>query len=213
MFLKNKHHLTVPDNYQCSFQLAMSTIVEHPVFDPSQLTQVPLYEVESNQVYTTFIHMDGIQLLNFTKGNIDPGNLDQLAYQFSLDKPSIDTYAIRLFKLHAVAVNNDEPQPQENNRENDQDVAPNTVQQKDSNDRTDDSTEHCLPFKVLGSAHHKKMQDYVELGLLAMNEGQQVQAHLWPEPTNDYDSNAILVEINYGEGFKPVGYIARELTR
>ena len=34
-FLKNKHHLTVPDNYQCSFQLAMSTN-EHPVFDPSQ---------------------------------------------------------------------------------------------------------------------------------------------------------------------------------
>ena len=105
-----------------------------PVFDPSQLTQVPLYEVESNQVYATFIHMDGIQLLNFTKGNIDPGNLDQLAYQFSLDKPSIDTYAIRLFKLHALAVNNDEHQPQENNKENDQDVAPNTVQQKDPNE-------------------------------------------------------------------------------
>ena len=46
-----------------------------------------------------------------------------------------------------------------------------------------------------------------------MNEGQQVQANLRPGPTNDYDSNAILVEINYGEGFKPVGYIARELTR
>ena len=107
--------------------------------------------------------------------------------------------------MHALAVNNDEHQPQENNRENNQDVAP--------NDRTDDSTEHCLPFKVLGSAHHKKMQDYLELGLFTMNEGQQVQAHLRPEPTNDYDSNAILVEINYGEGFKPVGYIARELTR
>ena len=95
-FLKNKHHLTVPDNYQCSFQLAMSTIPAHPVFDPSQLTQVSLHEVESNQVYATFIHMDGIQLLNFTKGNIDPGNLDQLANQFSLDKPSIDAYAITL---------------------------------------------------------------------------------------------------------------------
>ena len=28
-FLKNKHHLTVPDYYQCSFQLAMSTILSH----------------------------------------------------------------------------------------------------------------------------------------------------------------------------------------
>ena len=126
-FLKNKHHLTVPGNYQCSFQLAMSTILAHLVFDPSQLTQVPLYEVESNQVYATFIHMDGIQLLDFTKGNIDPGNLDQLADQFSLDKPSIVTYAIKLSKLHVLAVNNDEHQPQENNRENDQDVAPNTT--------------------------------------------------------------------------------------
>ena len=44
-------------------------------------------------------------------------------------------------------------------------------------------------------------------------KGNMVQAHLRPEPTNDYDSNAILVEINYGEGFKSVRYIARELTR
>lgn len=210
-FLKNKHHLTVPGNYQCSFQLAMSTILAHPVFDPAQLTQVSHYEVESNQVDATFIHMDGIKLHNFTKGNIDPSNLDQLAYQFSLDKPSIDTYAIRIFKLHALAVNNDEHQPQGNNRENDQDIAPNTVQQKTHNGRNDDNTEHCLLFKVLGSAHHQKMQDSLELGLLAINEGKQVHVQLQPEPTND--SNAILVEINYGEGFKPVGYIARELTR
>ena len=41
--------------------------------------------------------------------------------------------------MHALAVNDDEHQPQENNRENDQDVDP--------NDRTDDSTEHCLSLK------------------------------------------------------------------
>ncbi len=204
-FLKDKHHLTIPDNYQCNFQLAMSTILAHPVFDPYQLTQVPLYEVEINQAGAAFIDMDGIKLLNFTKGNIDPSNLDELAYQFSLDKPSIDIYAIRLFKLLTLAVNNDEHQPQENNRENDHDIAPNTVQQKNPNDRTVDDTEHCLPIKVLGSAHHQKMQDSLQLGLLAMNEGKQVQVHLRPEPTNDYDSNAILVEINCGEGFTPVG--------
>ncbi len=79
--MEDKHHLTVPDNYQSNFQLAMSTILAHPVFDPYQLTQVPLYEVEINQAGAAFIHMDGIKLLNFTKGNIDPSNLDELAYQ------------------------------------------------------------------------------------------------------------------------------------
>lgn len=78
---------------------------------------------------------------------------------------------------------------------------------------TSDDEEHTLPFKVLGSAHHKEMQDSLEQGVLAMNEQQkQVAAHLQPEPTNDYDSNAILVQIVYGEGFKAVGYIAWEVT-
>ena len=46
-----------------------------------------------------------------------------------------------------------------------------------------------------------------------MNEQQkQVTARLQPEPTNDYNSNAISVEIDWGEGFKAVGYIVREVT-
>ena len=180
----------------------------HTQYSTLPNSQVPLYEVENNQVNATFVHLNGIKLLNFSRGNIDPRNLDQSVYQFSLDKPSIDTYAIRLFKLHALATNNDEHLPKENNRENDQEIAPNIVQQKNPIDHIDDTTEHCLLFKVLGSAHHQKMQDSLELGLSAMNEEKQVQVHLQPEPTNDYDSNAVLVEINYGEGRKPVGYIA-----
>ena len=52
---------------------------------------------------------------------------------------------------------------------------------------TSDDEEYTLPFKVLGSARHKEIQDSLEQGILTMNEQQkQVTARLQPEPTDDY---------------------------
>ena len=64
----------------------------------------------------------------------------------------------------------------------------------------------------------KKCNIFLEQGVLAMNEQQkQATARLQPEITNDYNSNAISVQfssvqIDQGEGFKAVGYIARDVT-
>ena len=67
---------------------------------------------------------------------------------------------------------------------------------------TSNDEEYTLPFKVLGSARHKEMQDSLEQVILAMNEQQQqVTARLQPEPTNDYDSNVISVQIEYMRRF------------
>ena len=38
-------------------------------------------------------------------------------------------------------------------------------------------------------------------------------ARLTPEPDNEYDKMAILVEIDWADGFKPVGWIPSELTK
>ena len=46
------------------------------------------------------------------------------------------------------------------------------------------------------------MQVSLEQGVLAMNEQQkQVTERLQPEPTNDYDSNVISVQIEYMRRF------------
>lgn len=79
---------------------------------------------------------------SFTSGNVDPSNLDQVESLFSLDKPSIDTYAIRLFKLQGLA-SNDEHQGNENS-ENVQETLPNT--DDGEQDPIDDNNEFCLPL-------------------------------------------------------------------
>ena len=137
-------------------------------------------------------------LLNFIKGNVDATMPEKAQSIFSLDKPTIDTYAIGLFKLQS-ANSNDEHRQEENHEDNVHETAHNTA---DGEGNTSDDEEYTLPFKVLGSAHHKEMQVSLEQGVLAMNEQQkQVTERLQPEPTNDYDSNVISVQIEYMRRF------------
>ena len=39
-----------------------------------------------------------------------------------------------------------------------------------------------------------------------------IVARIRPEPDNEKDAKAIVIEINYSEGYKAVGYIPSELT-
>ena len=40
-----------------------------------------------------------------------------------------------------------------------------------------------------------------------------IVARIRPEPDNEKDSKAMVIEINYSEGYKAIGYIPRELTK
>lgn len=46
-------------------------------------------------------------LPNFIEGNVDPTKPNNIQSLFSLDKPTIDAYAIGLFKLQNVSSNNE----------------------------------------------------------------------------------------------------------
>ena len=73
---------------------------------------------------------------------------------------------------------------------------------------------HTLPFKVLGVAHKLERQEHLEAAFNKITkENLVVCAKIQPEPDNMFDANAIGVLIDYGLGFKHVGYIAQELTR
>ena len=110
--------------------------------------------------------MVGMTLLNFIKGNVDATMPEKAQSIFSLDKPTIDTYAIGLFKLQS-ANSNDEHRQEENHEDNVHETAHNTA---DGEGNTSDDEEYTLPFKVLGSAHHIEMQYSLEQGVLAMNK-------------------------------------------
>ena len=57
------------------------------------------------------------------------------------------------------------------------------------------------------------MQNNLEEAYVTYHDaGLPVKACLTPEPDKDKDSSALLVQLDYGKGLKPVGYIAKEMT-
>ena len=64
--------------------------------------------------------------LNFIKGNVDPTMPDKVQSIVSLDKPTINTYAIGLFKLQSAS-SNDEHRQEQNHGENVHETAHNTA--------------------------------------------------------------------------------------
>ena len=107
-------------------QFSHTSVIQYSVFNPFYLTQVPLYKTETSHDATVFTQMVGMTLFNFIKGNVDPTMLDKVQSIVSLDKPTIDTYAIGLFKLQSAS-SNDEHRQEQNHEENVHETAHNTA--------------------------------------------------------------------------------------
>lgn len=86
---------------------------------------------------------------------------------------------------------------------------------EDSSDDDDDfPVYHTLPFKVMGVAHSNHSQTHLMRAEAKLyTDHEHVSVQLVPEPLNERDSNAISVQIDYGEGLHHVGYISKELTQ
>ena len=70
-----------------------------------------------------------------------------------------------------------------------------------------------LPFKVMGLSRTNQNQTHLMKAEAKMyEENGHVSAHLVPEPQKEKDSNAISVQINYGDRQHHNGYISKELT-
>ena len=74
---------------------------------------------------------------------------------------------------------------------------------------------HTLPFKVMGVVYKTERQNHLKAACMKMQDDPNfvVKAMIEPDPDNDFDANAIRVLIDYGTGFKHVGFIAEELTK
>ena len=101
------------------------------------------------------------------------------------------------------------------------DIAPSHTESSEEKDQSDDhdededddnSTEHTLPFKVMGVAYSAERQKHLENAFQILRE-RNVEAKIVPESDNPYDKNAIAVMLDYGHDWSKIGYIAKELTK
>jgi len=84
----------------------------------------------------------------------------------------------------------------------------------ESVDDEEENTEHKASFKVMGSPYSEERQEHLEKAYVEMKKSMEnVKVKIEPDPDNDYDSNAIAVLLDYGDGWKLVGFILRDLTK
>jgi hypothetical protein len=92
-----------------------------------------------------------------------------------------------------------------------------TISSNNENEINSEREEHTLPFKVLGVAHCTQRQKHLKEAYIKLrnynNCVDSIKAKIEPDPQNAFDENAIAVSINYGDGWKLIGFIAKELTK
>ena len=76
-------------------------------------------------------------------------------------------------------------------------------------------SEHELPFKVVGVTATSHRQTYLsEANKRIYGEVRSdVDVRIQADPANKHDANAICVQVNYGSGWKLVGFLLRDLTK
>lgn len=69
-------------------------------------------------------------------------------------------------------------------------------------------------LRLWESIHNPDRQNDLEKAFESMYEkNNEVLARIRPDPTNEFDADAIAVELNYGAGWKLVGFLLRNLTQ
>lgn len=84
----------------------------------------------------------------------------------------------------------------------------------DIDNEDSEGVHHTVPFKVLGSPYSVEHQKYLEHAQTLLHERKgHVNAKIVPKNNNQHDKNAIAVMLGFGNEWKKIGYIARELTQ
>jgi hypothetical protein len=113
---------------------------------------------------------------------------------------------------------NDQNAEQQRQEEEDKDEE--TDHEEEEDDEGDDDVEeeelilHTVPFKVMGVTYSVEAQRHLEKVYTKWTEMKdKVQTKVEPEPSNNFDANAIVVLFKYEQNWVKLGYIAAELTK
>ena len=213
----------VPINFLQSFTRSTNSFLYQSVYDPLTCDIRHLNELP-DCVDQTFSHdfeanISKADLFDFITGNISP-RTGAKQNHFDLKKTiPVNTYLIALFRARPDLFQPDQVSliatlPTDTAG---QDVRPKPTQSSTSSAcavASGDTRLYTATFKVLGTQHHLQMQNNLEEAYVTYHDaGLPVKACLTSEPDNDKDSSALLVQLDYGKGLKPAGYIAKEMTQ
>ena len=91
------------------------------------------------------------------------------------------------------------------------------LQRDESGDNSGDITAQVLPvqthtvtFKCVGTNHDPARQDVLSDVSQALRQGDIVAARAEPEPTNQYDSDAIALLLHWKDKWHTIGYVVHE---
>ena len=206
----------VPEDYIENVTKALNCLMYQPVYDPYSFSLIPLRNTQNTGIdfqsfCGDFTDMTGLNLIHFVSGNILPSDGSSLSR--NIPKINIiDTYQAHIHRLVPPSLPAQPPANTDRPMGVQHDVP--AAARSHSVATGARLPTYTLPFKVIGAAHHRNLQDNLETGYQKMyDEKIGLAARLTPEPDNEYDKMAILVEIDWGDGFKPVGWIPSELTK
>ena len=66
----------------------------------------------------------------------------------------------------------------------------------------------------MGVAHNSRRQKHLENAFEKLyEENKEIMVKIRPDPANKFDGDAIAVELDYGTGWKLVGFLLKDLTQ
>ena len=146
-------------------------------------------------------------VIDFVLGNISPIDLNKNNYfEQSLVIPPLNVFSIFMFRSQPTLVGLSQHEEVSSPTPYDSGSEEVDVELMD---------EPCIAyFKVLGTRFQSSMENNLEEAHnYWVTSHDSVTARLQPEPENEKDKDAILVQLDYGSGFNSVGYIAKEVTK
>ena len=194
-------------------------------------------EVDTNGKFPWTVPCLPVLVIDWTKGKVScGGHVKEVLFQSSdprlrlLSTPfeitasstciiTIDnTQYTVIWEWDCFDYNSEQSTSSANSSSGDENLVEN-VCQLDIDDEEEEEEEefvvHTLPFKVMGVVYKTERQNHLKAACMKMQDDPNfvIKAMIEPDPDNDFDANAIRVLIDYGPGFKHVGFIAEELTK
>ena len=207
---------------------------------PRQATSsqvLTVIEVDTNGKFPWTVPCLPVLVIDWTKGKVScGGHVKEVLFQSSdprlrlLSTPfeitasstciiTIDnTQYTVIWEWECFDYNSEQSTSSANSSSGDENLVENVCQLDIDDEEEEDEEEfvvHTLPFKVMGVVYKTERQNHLKAACMKMQDDPNfvVKAMIEPDPDNDFDANAIRVLIDYGTGFKHVGFIAEELTK
>ncbi len=202
----------VPASYLNDFKRCLNIFLHHSVYNPCTSSIMPLNDVpvtmDEASASDFTLKLPEKKIFDYVTGNITPSTQSYNKH-FDITKTvPINVYFVNLFKARPELYIGSESDSLEVEEVED-------VEGEEFNLHPGelDGIEYIKEFEVVGGRHHTPMHDSLNSAYDQYLQRNPLSVSFTLEPDNEFDSNAILVNLDFGEGPQPIGYITEECTK